>query len=630
MSCETSSLISDANTRHHEQRWWVLLFLVLCLGGVYAGMYLKRGWVPHDEGAFAESAERVLHGELPHRDYTEIYTGGLAQLHAMAFQYLGENLATLRIVLFGFFLLWIPVFYWAASRLVADWIASGMTLLAIAWSLPNYSAAVPSWYNLFFATFGMAALLAFLSDGSRKWLFLAGLCGGFSILAKAPGFYYVGGVLLFFLFLEQDESSAKDKAAKSRSYVYSAFLIVVIFLFLAGLALMIREHGNPEEIVNFVLPPSILATIVLLRELGSTGRTNGERFLALARTTLPFALGLLVPIAGFVVPYLYGNGLGALLKGVFVLPSKRIWGAFMNPPPLFTIFPLLLLIGILALVVWLRGRARWLLILTLGLAVIYGLYSSAYSRTTYQRMWDTAYWMNPVLVVMGTFVIRREAADKAASEQRLEKRQLFLVLAIGSLCALVQYPFSAPIYFCYVAPLFILAGMAVLRAFPSIPRPLLAVVFSGFFFFAVLRVTPQFIYAMGYHYQPNPETQILDLPRSGNLRVEPDAAKMYEQLIPLIREHAGAGEIYAAPDCPQIYFLAGYHNPTRAAFDLFEKDYLDNGRILRLVDSQPIRVIVINKMPAFSSRLPPEVYKGLVARYPEGKEIGTFEVRWRK
>src|SRR5690242_1372797 len=103
-------------------RWWIILILVWCIGGGYAGTHLKRGWVPHDEGAFAQSADRVLRGELPHRDYTEIYTGGLAYLHAFAFKYLGEDFATPRIVLLVFFLLWIPAFYWIASRLVADWI----------------------------------------------------------------------------------------------------------------------------------------------------------------------------------------------------------------------------------------------------------------------------------------------------------------------------------------------------------------------------------------------------------------------------------------------------------------------------------------------------------------------------
>src|SRR5260370_19994193 len=87
--------------------------------------------------------------------------------------------------------------------MVSDWIAGGVTLFAVVWSLPNYSAAVPSWYNLFFATFGLAALFAYLSDRFPKWLFIAGLCGGCSFLAKHVAMYYAAGVLLVLVFYKQ-------------------------------------------------------------------------------------------------------------------------------------------------------------------------------------------------------------------------------------------------------------------------------------------------------------------------------------------------------------------------------------------------------------------------------------------
>jgi hypothetical protein len=610
-------------------RWWIFLLVIWLLGGAYAGIYLKRGWVPHDEGAFAQSADRVLHGEMPHRDYTEIYTGGLAYLNAFAFLIMGEDLAAIRIVLYAFFLLWIPVFYWTASRMVSDWIAAGVTLLAVVWSMPNYPAAVPSWYNLFFATFGLAALFAYLSDRSRKWLFIAGLCGGCSFLVKSIACFYFVGVLLFFLFFEQCESHSNGGRTKTRSSLYSTFVISSILFFLAGLALLIREHGSAEEILNFVLPSSMLATLVLLQERCSANRSSRARIQAVARTTLPFGLGFLVPLFSFLVPYLRGNGLHEFLGGVFLLPFKRVWGAFMTPPHLFTILPLLLLVGILALGARLRGRARWVLSFALGLATVYGLFSSAHDPRNYQVMWDTAYWITPLLASIGALVLRRGTQGGVSQASVLEGQQLFLVLAVSFLCALVQYPFSAPIYFCYVAPMLVLAAVAVLRAFPAIPKPMLAVLFSGFFLFAVLRVNPPYLYALGYYYQPDPETHVLDLPRSGRLRVAPDSAKIYEQLIPLIQEHAGAGEIYAAPDCPEVYFLSGYRNPTRAMFDFLEDDYHDSERTLKLVDSHPISVIVVNKSPAFSMPLPYDLRKSLVQRFPEGRDIGNFEIRWR-
>src|SRR3989454_5257856 len=70
----------------HETRsrwsppWWLVLGVAWVLGAAVGGHYLTRGWVPHDAGSLAQSAERVLAGELPHRDFDEIYTGGASLL----------------------------------------------------------------------------------------------------------------------------------------------------------------------------------------------------------------------------------------------------------------------------------------------------------------------------------------------------------------------------------------------------------------------------------------------------------------------------------------------------------------------------------------------------------------------
>jgi len=53
---------------------------------------VNRGWVPHDEGLLGQSAERLLAGQLPHRDFDEVYTGGLSYLHALAFEVGGVRL----------------------------------------------------------------------------------------------------------------------------------------------------------------------------------------------------------------------------------------------------------------------------------------------------------------------------------------------------------------------------------------------------------------------------------------------------------------------------------------------------------------------------------------------------------
>src|SRR3954464_8499212 len=91
---------------HFTSRTWIILVVVLLISAAYAAFYLNRGWIPHDDGAFALSAQRVMRGELPHRDFQEIYTGGLAFLHAGAMRIFGDRLVVMRYPLFALFVLW--------------------------------------------------------------------------------------------------------------------------------------------------------------------------------------------------------------------------------------------------------------------------------------------------------------------------------------------------------------------------------------------------------------------------------------------------------------------------------------------------------------------------------------------
>ncbi len=191
----------------------IVLFVVWVLSATYAVTWIDRGWIPHDEGTLAQSAERVLIGELPHRDFDESYTGGLSYLNALAFRIWGVNLRSLRIVLFIFFLAWVPALYYVASRFVRPVAAGAIVLLAIAWSVPNYAAPMPSWYNLFFAVFGTAALLRYLDVDNRRWLLAAGVFAGISCVFKIVGLYFVAAVLLFLAFQEQSLFRATGQRA---------------------------------------------------------------------------------------------------------------------------------------------------------------------------------------------------------------------------------------------------------------------------------------------------------------------------------------------------------------------------------------------------------------------------------
>ena len=105
------------STRRRDVARLLLPALVWLVCVVYVALRLTRGWVPHDEGSIAQSAARVLAGELPHRDFGELYTGGLTYYHALAFRVLGVSLVSLRIAMFVVFAAWVPATYALAARL---------------------------------------------------------------------------------------------------------------------------------------------------------------------------------------------------------------------------------------------------------------------------------------------------------------------------------------------------------------------------------------------------------------------------------------------------------------------------------------------------------------------------------
>jgi hypothetical protein len=111
-------------------RWSTGLFLLVwLLSALYLGANLNRGWVDHDEGTLGQSAERVLNGELPHRDFDDPYTGGLAYIDAHIFRLFGINLLSLRLLLFGVFLAWVPAVYAIAREFLTPLPAAGLTLV---------------------------------------------------------------------------------------------------------------------------------------------------------------------------------------------------------------------------------------------------------------------------------------------------------------------------------------------------------------------------------------------------------------------------------------------------------------------------------------------------------------------
>ena len=211
-----------------------------------------------------------------------------------------------------------------------------------------------------------------------------------------------------------------------------------------------------------------------------------------------------------------------------------------------------------------------------------------------------------------------------------ENQRLMLLISVLAMTSIVQFPFSAPIYFCYAAPTLILAASALFALTPAPPRLALGVLGVFYLLFVGWRVTPAFVFRMGYSATPYSQAATLTLPRGGNVTMEPIQADMYQELIPLIQAHSSSEFTYAGPDCAEIYFLTGLKNPTRTLFDSFDDPNGRTDRILQAIDAHRITVLTFNDQPGFAGTINRQLEEAVKTSFPYSKQLGHFQVRWRQ
>ena len=612
----------------------VCLLTVWAIAAALLVSRIDRGWVPHDEGTIAHTAERVLAGELPHRDFEDPYTGGLAYVNAGAMRMFGVNLRSPRVLLVAAFLLCIPAFYYSATRFASPVAAGATTLLAAFWSLPNYVAAMPSWYNLIFAVFGGAALLRFVDTSHRRWLFVAGVCGGLSFLMKLIGLFYIAGVLLFLVLREQESvepatGNATDGAsASSGDSVYRVVVLVGLLVFALALGMLVTRTPGIDFPLNFLVPAAALVAALAWNEQRvSRGQySSTSRFRALARVVLPFGVGVVIPVAAFLVPYILSGAVGDLVQGVFMAPTARLEHVALAPLPWANASPVLAIVGLLVVARRADKRASMLLGLAVAIVGTYAVWRAATTPDTYRALLYAVVPL-PVLTVVAVAAI----VGRAGNRPSLRRQRLMIVGGGLAMFSLVQFPYAAPIYFCFVTPLLALAALAVISELELRSLAVPAALAATFVAFAATRVNPGFLYAMGSFYMPYTSLTPLTMPRAGGLRVPLRSSQEYGQLVDAVRRHDNRTDayIYVAPVAPEVYFLSGLRNPTNT-LNGFSGDDARTDRVLGVLRNKDVRVIALNSRPEYTSPVTGDLRAALEREYPRAEGVGRFEVRWRE
>jgi hypothetical protein len=262
-----------------------------------------------------------------------------------------------------------------------------------------------------------------------------------------------------------------------------------------------------------------------------------------------------------------------------------------------------------------RHREKIFLWALLGLGSLLLLLSR--SAGVYNAVWSSARSLGVVVVLVGCgFLAFR---SEALSDQR--RQRIYLLVCASAMLGLVQFPFPGMIYFCYFAPIVVLAIGSIVAADSRAPRWLHAGVLAFYLLFGMFRLNKAYI----VRFMDYSADAVLNLERGG-LRIPSREAREYETLVREIRGRAENRRLYAGPDSPEVYFLAARPNPTRFFFDFQEPSSRD---LLGLLEQKKIDLVALNRAPNFSPPMSEIQSRRLRSAYPHWQAIGRFVLLWR-
>jgi hypothetical protein len=568
--------------------------LLLGLSLIYLAFFVPRGWVPHDEGMLGQSAERVVLGGVPHVDYEETYTGGLTLMHAAIFRLVGVDLLYLRWLLFAGASLALVVMYSLLRDYLSPISAALAAWVGLAWSFPNFFAGMPSWWILICGLCCLWGFARYVETERLTYAAVAGLSAGMAILVKQTGLYLLVALVISLLY---EGGQGVPRAVRVSAAIASGALALAILSSRLALA----------EMLYLLLPIAACSRVLVTAE----GRRSGTAAAAVAITAAA------APLALFVAPYVFHGQVMSLLNGLLVLPRVRLTVATMEMPSAFLILSGIPLIALLMpfpqLMKPSASRDRLFRIASWAAALVLSV-TSLYSMLTYQLVWESARAFAALLPLAICWLLISGHVHDAN-----QRRIMFGCASMLAWASLVQFPFGAPIYFCFVTPFAVIAAVAVAVNSSVLRRPALMPWAALLLMFGGLSLNRGYVYNLGYRNTPQALNVELNLSRA-HLRVGAADALMFQRVVALIESHIGRGGLAAGPDSPEVYFLAGQVNPSATLFEFLSGEALD---------WSGAEVIVLNHLPPFSPGFSTPRLVDVRRAFPNGEMVGRFEVRWR-
>lgn len=334
----------DGTRRAAALREIAPLLVTVASGLICYGLFYNRGLGLSVIGYSIAPSERVLHGEVPYRDFLFNYTPGILWVNAFLMKVFGTTLMATRIGLFAFKLTTLITMFYVARRLTCGWAALVPVGLTLAWlGHQQIFNVYPDQYLVLFALASLTCMLNYDETGRARWLLLCGLSIGVVFLFK-----YNVGVLLFgsgalAMFARESMITREIRDVANKAVVY---LIGFVILTGALVGYLAYNHAFGAMINHF------------LHHAAEYSEARSVK-LPPAKLVLPAALAILAAtIGGLVVVCKAARFFGAYVVGVLGIGSIILLApgrAFLlNESAIAAIayFPPLIFAAALAVAVW--------------------------------------------------------------------------------------------------------------------------------------------------------------------------------------------------------------------------------------------------------------------------------------
>jgi hypothetical protein len=227
-------LVHILSRQHYHRRVQVKLSIGLIVACVVAeAAVLHVGIDDLDEGYFVQQATRVLHGQIPYRDFETFYTPGLVYLHAMVYGGLGgPSLVAPRVIALLARAMLALLLFALAQPLVRNplWAAvPGVFLLVGLDDAPQRWEPHPGWLSTVFAV-GAAWCV---TRGSGRRRVAAGAAAGAAYLFKQNTGVFILGALLVHRTISKERAKRAGEIAIGFG-VITAIWVIPLLIALRG------------------------------------------------------------------------------------------------------------------------------------------------------------------------------------------------------------------------------------------------------------------------------------------------------------------------------------------------------------------------------------------------------------